>query len=224
MLLSIDRVLRLLAEGKSIEKISELADCGIADVVGLIEEARELLNKHEKSSARRKLIIKNKKSADQKSPISADDEALHEVMRGAELAAIPVNALLTMYIHGVSDPESGNAGIGIVIFDHENRQVGKVSDFVGRRSGAAAEYVAFIRALKLAEYFSVSELKIRTDSGRMVRQFSGGQEIKNATLRELADQALAITDRIGSFRLELIPRRQNDKADYLARKGSEKSR
>ncbi|HQO39049.1 MAG TPA: reverse transcriptase-like protein [Spirochaetota bacterium] len=224
MLLSIDRVLQLLAEGKSIEKISELADCGTADVVSLIEEARELIHRHEKASGRRKLIIKNKKSADQKGPVSADDEVSHEVMSGTELAAIPVSASLTMYIHGMSDPESGNAGIGIVIFDHENRQVGKVSDFVGRRSEAAAEYVALIRALKLAEYFRVSELKIRTDSGRMVRQFSGGQEIKNATLRGLADQASVITDRIGHFRLELIPRSQNDKADFLARKGSEKSR
>ena len=224
MLLSIDRVLQLLAEGKSLEKISELADCEAADVVSLIEEARELIHRHEKVSGRRKLIIKKKKGAGETELSSADDEVSREVMSGAELAAIPVNASLTMYINGISDADSGNAGIGIVIFDHENRQVGKVSDYIGRRSDAAAEYVALIRALKLAEYFRVSELKIRTDSGRIVRQVKGGQEIRNATLKGLALQATEIITKIKNFRLEQIPRSQNDKADYLAKKGSEKSR
>lgn len=224
MLLSIDRVLQLLAEGKSLEKISELADCDAADVVSLIEEARELIHRHEKASGRRKLIIKKKKGAAENEPSTADDEVSREVLSGAELAAIPVNASLTMYINGISDAESGNAGIGIVIFDHENRQVGKVCDYIGKRSDAAAEYVALIRALKLAEYFRVSELKVRTDSGRIVRQVKGGQEIKNATLKGLADQAAAIISKIRNFRLEQIPRSQNDKADFLAKKGSEKSR
>lgn len=224
MLLSIDRVLQLLAEGKSLEKISELADCESSDVVSLIEEARELIHRHEKVSGRRKLIIKKKKGAFENELSSADDEVSREVMSGAELAAIPVNASLTMYVNGISDNETGNAGIGIVIFDHESRQVGKVSDFIGRRSDAAAEYVALIRALKLAEYFRVSELKIRTDSGRIVRQVSGGQEIKNNTLKDLAAQSAAIIAKIKNFRLEQIPRSQNDKAEYLAKKGSEKSR
>ena len=224
MLLSIDRVLQLLAEGKSIEKISELADCESSDVVSLIEEARELIHRHEKASGRRKVIIKKKMGTFENGLLSADDEVSREVMSGVELAAIPVNASLTMYINGISDGDSGNAGIGIVIFDHENRQVGKVSDFIGRRSDAAAEYVALIRALKLAEYFRVSELKIRTDSGRIIRQISGGQEIRNNTLKDLAAQASAIIGSIKNFRLEQIPRDQNDKADYLAKKGSEKSR
>ena len=65
---------------------------------------------------------------------------------------------------------------------------------------------------------------MRTDSGRIVRQVKGGQEIKNATLKGLADQAAAIISKIRNFRLEQIPRSQNDKADFLAKKGSEKSR
>ena len=48
MLLSIDRVLQLLSEGKSIEKIAELAEGEIDDVIGIIDEARKLINKHEK--------------------------------------------------------------------------------------------------------------------------------------------------------------------------------
>jgi hypothetical protein len=60
MLLSIDRVLQLISEGKSIEKIAELAECETAEVVDIIQSARELLQKHEKVSIKRKVILKKK--------------------------------------------------------------------------------------------------------------------------------------------------------------------
>jgi len=60
MLLSIDRVLQLLTEGKSVDKISELAKCDEKDVLVVIGEARNLLNKYEKPIARKKIILKKK--------------------------------------------------------------------------------------------------------------------------------------------------------------------
>lgn len=223
MLLSIDRVLQLLAEGKSLEKISELASCEVSDVVGLIEEARELINRHEKVSGRRKVIIKKKNAGSESDTTGPDADAAREVLGGAELAAIPVNSSLTMYVNGYSDPETGNAGIGIVIFDREDRQVGKVCDFIGKRSPAAAEYVSMIRALKLAEYFRVSELKIRTDSEKIVRQVKSGKKSPSEH-KELFEDVLRLISGINNVRVEQISSSQNDKADYLAKKGSEKSR
>lgn len=224
MLLSIDRVLQLLAEGKSLNKISELAKCEAADVVALIEEARELIHRHEKASGRRKVIIR-KKEPDTETVLTVHEADMQrEVMSGAELAAVPVNSSLTMYINGISDGNPGNAGIGIVIFDREDRQVGKVCDFIGRRSDIAAEYVALNRALKLAEYFRVSELKIRTNSKQIIRQIGNPGTIKSIALKQLAEDAITLIKGIRNFRIEFIPSSQNDKADYLARKGSEKSR
>ncbi len=224
MLLSIDRVLQLLAEGKSLNKISELAKCEAADVVALIEEARELIHRHEKASGRRKVIIR-KKEPDTETVLTVHEADMQrEVMSGAELAAVPVNSSLTMYINGISDGNPGNAGIGIVIFDREDRQVGKVCDFIGRRSDIAAEYVALNRALKLAEYFRVSELKIRTNSKQIIRQIGNPGTIKSIALKQLAEDAITLIKGIRNFRIEFIPASQNDKADYLARKGSEKSR
>lgn len=224
MLLSIDRVLQLLAEGKSLEKISELASCETSDVVNLIEDARELINRHEKASGRKKVIIKKKQSASDNYATGPEADAAREVLSGAELAAIPVDSSLTMYVNGSSDPETGNAGIGIVIFDKEDRQVGKVCDYIGKRSPVAAEYVSMIRALKLAEYFRVSELKIRTDSEKIVRYINSDKKERPAGQKELFDELVKLISGIRNFRLEHISPSQNDKADYLARKGSEKSR
>lgn len=223
MLLSIDRLLQLISEGKSLEKIAELAECDVNDVTGLIHEARELLAKHEKALSKRKIIIKKKKET-QPSSQNYDDSYIREILNGAELSAIPVNTPLVMYIDGESESDPGHAGIGIVIFDKENRQIGKVSDYVGLRTGIAAEYISLIRALKLAIYFQASEVKIRTDSEMIIRQLTGKVREKIADSQKFIDEVKTLSQKIKNYKLEHITRSQNDKADFLAKKGAEKYR
>ena len=223
MLLSIDRLLQLVSEGKSLEKIAELADCEVSDVTSLINEARELLSKHEKALSKRKIIIKKKKE-NKSSTQNYDDSYIREILNGAELSAIPVNTPIVLYIAGESESDPSHAGIGIVIFDQQNRQIGKVSDYVGMRTKLAAEYVALIRAIKLALYFQASEVKIRTDSELIIRQYSGKTKDINIDFRKFIDEINSLKTKIPNFKLEQITRSQNDKAEFLARKGSEKSK
>jgi ribonuclease HI len=222
MLLSIDRVLQLIAEGKNIEKIAELADCDTADVAVLIEEARELLSKHEKTFSKRKIIIKKKSSENSDSSSSSEQNYIKEILNGAELAAIPVNTPLTMNVGAVSNGNPGHAGIGIIIFDQEDRQVGKVSDYIGKRTGVSAEHISFIRALKLAIYFQVSELRIRTDSEAIVRQLVSEFKTKDSDILKFIKEASSLINKIQKFKVEHIVKSSNDKAVFLAKKASEK--
>ncbi len=224
MLLSIDRLLQLISEGKSIEKISEMADCETNDVINLISEARELLTRHEKVLSKRKIIIKKKADPESSPQQTYDDSYIRELLNGAELSAIPVNNPITMYIDGESEDDPGHAGIGIVIFDNENRQIGKVSDYIGLRTKAVSEYIALIRALKLAKYFQASEVKIRTDSENILRHLTGKLKEKNNEMQKFIDEVQSIIAKTKNFRLEQISKSQNDKADFLAKKGSEKYR
>ncbi len=118
MLLSIDRVLQLIAEGKGIEKIADMAKCEPDDVVSIIEEARQILRKYDKPHSRKKVIIKRAGMANSE----GDDEEMKEIFEGAELAAVPLESQLTIYTDGASKGNPGPAGIGIVIFDKEDRQ------------------------------------------------------------------------------------------------------
>jgi ribonuclease HI len=222
MLLSIDRVLQLIAEGKNIEKIAELADCDAADVAVLIEEARELLSKHEKTFSKRKVIIKKKSSGNSDNGSSSEQIYIKEILNGAELAAIPVNTPLTMNVGAVSNGNPGHAGIGIIIFDQEDRQVGKVSDYIGKRTGPSAEHISFIRALKLALYFQVSELRIRTDSEAIVRQLVSEFKTKDSETLKFIKEASDLIEKIHKFKVEHIVKSSNDKAVFLAKKASEK--
>ena len=223
MLLSIDRLLQLISEGKNLEKIAEMANCEVNDVVNMINEARELLNKHEKAFSKRKIIIK-KKTEEGQNRSDYDDAYIRDILNGAELSAIPVNTPLIMYIGGDSTGNPGHSGIGIVIFDNQNRQIGKVSDYIGLRTCITAEFLALVRALKLAIYFQSSELKIRTDSEVIIRQLNGDNKSKNNDLKKFIDEINELSGKVKNFKLEQISKSQNDKADFLAKKGSEKYR
>ncbi|OHD70068.1 MAG: hypothetical protein A2W19_04540 [Spirochaetes bacterium RBG_16_49_21] len=220
MLLSIDRVLQLLAEGKSLDKIAELAHCSVTNVVEVIEEAREIINRHEKPAARKKIIIKRSADTDGADDpgVPPDDEASGNIFTGAELSTIPLNSSLTMYIDGASSGNPGPAGIGILIVDQDGRQVGKISAYIGKRTNNFAEYTALIRALKIARYFTTRVLKIRTDSELIAKQMSGEYKVKNDQIKKLYDQAAALVKMFNTCKIEHIPRNLNEKADYLAKK------
>jgi ribonuclease HI len=127
-------------------------------------------------------------------------------LNGAELSAIPINTPIILYADGESENDAGHAGIGIVIFDNQNRQIGKVSDYIGLRSKLAAEYTALIRALKLALYFQASEVKIRIDSELIIRQYSGKSKEISAESQKFIDEIKSLTMKIANFKLELISR------------------
>lgn len=208
MILSIERVLKLLSEGKNADKIAELGDVSIDDVYAMIDEARSILMKADKERIRKKVIIKKPHSAELK-----DD-----IFEGAEISAVPMESSLIMYTDGACSGNPGPAGIGIVIYDTDDRQVGKVSHFIGTGTNNFAEYTAVIRALKIAIYFKTRVLKIRTDSEMMVKQLTGECLVKNDKIKELYSEVLQLKQKINSFKIEHVTRNLNDKADYLAKK------
>jgi ribonuclease HI len=217
MLLSIDRVLQLLAEGKSVERIAELSQLRIEDVRSIIENARKLLLEYNKAQAKKKIIIKKVDEFPGEYPPSPEsDLEMAEIFAGAELTAVPLASSLTMYVDGASRGNPGPAGIGIVINDRDGRQVGKVSDYIGRRTNNFAEYTALIRALQIAIYFKTKELKIRTDSELAVKQIRGEYKVSNENIKPLYAEVIRLKKMINSCRIEHVTRNLNEKADYLA--------
>lgn len=216
MLLNIERVLKMLAEGKSAEKIAETAGVSIEEVYALIEEARKIVLLHDGPRAKKKVLLKKQAQKD----IDAESPVKDDLLAGAELSAIPIGASLVFYTDGASSGNPGPAGIGIVIFDAQDRQVGKVSLFVGETTNNIAEYSAVIRALKIAIYFQAKSVRVRTDSELVVRQINGQYKVKHEGLVPLFEQVMELMKQIPSVKVEYIPRNQNEKADFLAKKAS----
>jgi ribonuclease HI len=222
MLLSIDRVLQLLAEGKSAQKIAELSGAEESDIYKIIEEARTLLHNNEKEKVKKKIILKKKgmPNFDDSSRNNPDENVevnKEEIFDGAELSAVPLGSYLLIYTDGASSGNPGPSGIGIVINDKEDRMVGKVSCYLGINTNNFSEYSALIRALKIAIYYKTKELKIRTDSELVVKQIKGEYKVTSDNIKPLFDEVLKLKKKINNFRIEHIPRSLNDKADHLAK-------
>jgi len=220
MLLSIDRVLQLLAEGKSLEKIAELSDVDISEIQSVVEEARKIILEYDKQRAKSKIIVKKKSSITEDKNQS---EVSENIFDGLEvLSTIPAESVLTMYVDGASKGNPGPAGIGIVIYDGDDRLVGKVSAYIGKKTNNQAEYSALLRAIQLALYFKTKTLKIRSDSELVVRQLTGEYQVSNANIKKLYERVMELRKQIPNVKIEHVMRNFNEKADFLAKKAADK--
>ncbi|MGQ9844430.1 MAG: ribonuclease HI family protein [Spirochaetota bacterium] len=221
MLLSIDRVLQLLAEGKSLEKIAELSGVDVIEIQSVVEEARKIILEYDKQRAKSKIIIKKKKIN-----IVQDENQLNvsdNIFDGLEvLSTLPAESVLTMYVDGASKGNPGPAGIGIVIYDGDDRLVGKVSAYIGKKTNNQAEYIALLRAIQLALYFKTKTLKIRSDSELVVRQLSGEYQVSNGNIKKLYERIMELKKQIPNVKIEHVTRNFNEKADFLAKKAADK--
>ena len=127
--------------------------------------------------------------------ISSGDNALPHIFtssiepfNGAELSAVPLSSSLIMYASGISNGNPGPSGIGIVIYDKDDHQVGKVSTNIGKVKTNTARFFAIRRSLKIALYFKTSQLRIRTDSDLVVKQIHGEVTIEDKELKKIQQE------------------------------------
>ena len=222
MLLSIDRVLQLLSEGKSIKKIAEFANCTETDVISVITTARKIINNQDKQLSKKKIIIKKTPGGVETEEEKQKTADIKKIFKGSELSAVPMESSLIMYTGGASIGNPGPAGIGIIIHDKEDRQVGKVTAHIGKRVELEAKYHAIFRALQIAIYFQTKELKIRSDSELIIRQINGEQKIEKISIKKLYNEIIQLKKGIKQCRFEHVTRNLNEKADYLSKLAAHK--
>jgi len=219
MLLSIDRVLQLLAEGKSLEKISEMASCTPEDVSKIVEQGRTILAKYEKQVSRKKIILK-KKEFEKREFAEEDETSL--IFSGSELSAVPVDSILTIYLGAFNDPAKTTSGFGITIHDKEDRQVGKVSYFCGKCSETMALYRSVLRAVKIGNYFNSKTIKIRNDNETFLKQASGEIVVEDPSLKRIIDEISGEMRKGIKYLFEPVSKVPVEKAKFLAKRAIEK--
>src|SRR5262245_1001380 len=83
----------------------------------------------------------------------------------------------------------------------------------GNATNNVAEYMALIRALEYSSRLGLRRLAVFSDSELMVRQINGDYAVKNAELRALHSQALALARPFASVTYAHVPRAENARAD-----------
>jgi len=217
MLLSIDRVLQLLSEGKPVEKIAALASCDKEDIFKIIKEARSLIASFDKQAGKKKIILKRKS-------LRESNDNISNLLTGAELSAMPMDARLTFYVAADADSDAQHSGIGIVIYDEDGRQAGKVSMYIGKSNKYSAVYSGIARALRIAGLFNAKDIRIRISLDTVRAHFYNEINIDDDKLIKQREELRSMIRDLPECRIESISDALNDKAAHLASKGLERIR
>ena len=122
---------------------------------------------------------------------------------------------LTIYTDGGARGNPGPAGIGVVIYDQNDKLISQHSKFIGKTTNNQAEYQALIFGLKKAKELEAKEIKCLLDSELVVRQLAGRYKVKNKDLKPFFAEILKLTNEFKAVIFKHIPRRKNKLADKL---------
>ncbi|MDA3899748.1 MAG: hypothetical protein PF637_04420 [Spirochaetes bacterium] len=212
MMLSIDKVLSLIEDGKNVEKIAELADSSVSDVVSLIREARKIVSVKDPQKSRKKVKFKKKNEQNNNSDVSNILEA--DIFKGADLSVVPIENTLTFYC-AVSAAQ-GAVSVAVIIQDSESRRVGKMQYRDNTTFERAALLKSLLKCEKIALYFKSKKTHLRFDDEYLYRQILGENTLIERNLeKDLVTLRNVLESRKNEISIELIESYQNEKAHFL---------
>ena len=122
--------------------------------------------------------------------------------------------VLEINIDGAARGNPGPAAFAYVIAA-DGQPILEGAGRLGKATNNVAEYTALVKALERAGELSAERLVIRSDSELLVKQMNGEYKVKNASLRELYEEAVDLSRGFASVTLEHVRREQNKRADQL---------
>ena len=130
---------------------------------------------------------------------------------------------VVIHTDGGSRGNPGPAGYGVVVSDAYGCVLLERGGFIGRATNNEAEYQGLITGLRIARELGAAEITVRSDSQLIVRQINGDYKVRCARLRRLYDEAHSLLAGFNTWRVEHIPREQNDRADELAHRAMDEA-
>jgi len=123
---------------------------------------------------------------------------------------------MIVYADGACRGNPGPMAAGASIQTIEGIELGNVSKPMGHGTNNEAEYLAAIAAVEKALEYGTGEIELRMDSQLVVKQLTGEFAIRKEELMPLREELLRLLRQYGSWKVTLIRREQNQRADELA--------
>ncbi|XP_073152354.1 uncharacterized protein [Henckelia pumila] len=136
----------------------------------------------------------------------------------AEMVQLEQGELWKIFVDGSSCQSGSGAGVVIISPWGEETNISIRLDF--KASNNEAEYEALLLGLKAARNLGISRATLYSDSQLAIQQSKGKFEIKDDKMRKYSKALDKAKEGFTELNLELIPRAENIKADYLARLAS----
>ena len=125
------------------------------------------------------------------------------------------NKNITIFADGGSRGNPGPSGIGVVIYNSNNKIILKDKKFIGQATNNQAEYQAVILSLEHAKKLHVRKIKFVLDSELIVNQLKGIYRVKNYNLKPLYQKVLVLLNNFEEYSFSHILRDGNKLADKL---------
>lgn len=123
---------------------------------------------------------------------------------------------LNIYVDGASWGNPGPAAIGALIRDDKQRELVKLSQYIGERTNNQAEYQALIAALKEAVKFKPAKVTLYLDSELVAKQLAGSYKVRNLFLFPLYKEAAELCKKFANLSLVHVGHDGNIEAHTLA--------
>jgi|SRR3954447_19093176 ribonuclease HI len=120
-----------------------------------------------------------------------------------------------LFTDGGARGNPGPAAYGFVLEAEDGTVLAAEGEAIGTATNNIAEYSGLVAGLKRALELQVPELEVVSDSELMVKQMRGEYRVKNAALRELYDEAVALARRVDRVEYRHVKRAHNELADRL---------
>jgi len=120
-----------------------------------------------------------------------------------------------LYTDGGARGNPGPAAFGFVLEAEDGTVLAAEGEAIGTATNNFAEYSGLVAGLRRALELHVPELEVVSDSELIVKQMRGEYRVKNAALRELHEDAVALARRLGNVEYRHVKRAHNELADRL---------
>lgn len=123
-----------------------------------------------------------------------------------------------MYADGGSRGNPGPAGSGAVIYelvDGEEREIARVSEYLGVATNNVAEYNAIRIGLLRSIELGITDLEVRLDSELAVKQINGQYKVKNAGLKPFHTTVKSLMPSFKTITFSHVRREFNKVADSI---------
>jgi ribonuclease HI len=123
---------------------------------------------------------------------------------------------LIIYADGACKGNPGPAAIGALVKDHNQKELVRISKYIGHATNNRAEYRAVIAALKTAIELKADEVLLCIDSELVARQLTGRYKVKSRSILPLYAEANELLRKFANVSIVHVRREDNTDADMLA--------
>lgn len=122
----------------------------------------------------------------------------------------------TIFCDGGSRGNPGISGGGAVLYDENQKELGRAGIFTGHQTNNFAEYSSLIVGMKLARTHNISHLTVYMDSKLAIEQMAGRWKVKHPQMKILWEKAKIIADEFKMVDFQHVRREKNTVADEIA--------